>query len=156
MSRLTTRALVPAALAALCLWGLQGCGGAAAPAEDAPDYTPVASIDQVMDGIVIPASQRVFDAVVYSNGELVAAPKTDDDWLGIQMSALAVAEAGNLLIMPGRAIDNADWVQMSRALTETAVLVAKAADARDINAVLETGGEMYAACTNCHVKYAPE
>jgi hypothetical protein len=145
-----------ATVAAICGLGVQACGGAATPADAGPEYKPVASIDQIMDGIVIPSSQRVFDAVVYVNGELTASPKTDDEWLGIQMSALAVAEAGNLLIMPGRAIDNADWVQMSRAMTETAVVVAGAAEARDIEALLRTGGEMYAACTACHAKYAPE
>ena len=38
-----------------------------------------------MDGIIIPSSQRVFDAVVYVNGQLEQSPKTDDDWFGIQM-----------------------------------------------------------------------
>ena len=80
-----------------------------------------------MDAIVIPASQRVFDAVVYVNGELQQAPKNDDDWFAVQMQALAVAEAGNLLMMAPRAKDAGDWMTFSRAMTDSAYRVAQAA-----------------------------
>jgi cytochrome c556 len=129
------------------------CGGAAG---EQVEYQPVATIDQVMDAIVIPSSQAVFDAVIYDNGVLTQAPKVDDDWFALQMHALAIAEAGNLLLMPPRARDTGDWPAMSRALTETAAKVAKAAAAKDIDGVLATGGEMYAACAACHRKYLPQ
>ncbi|HEY6508125.1 MAG TPA: hypothetical protein VIY56_08920, partial [Vicinamibacterales bacterium] len=97
----------------------------------APLLRPVASVDQVMDGIIIPASQRVFDAVVYVNGELEQAPKNDDDWFNVQMQALAIAEAGNLLMMPPRAKDAGEWMTLSRALTDSAYRVAQAAEAKN-------------------------
>jgi hypothetical protein len=128
-------------------------GTTVTPAGPAPQMRPVASVDQVMDGIIIPASQRVFDAVVYVNGKLEQSPKTDDDWFGIQMQALAVAEAGNLLMMPPRAKDTGDWLTFSRALTDSAYRVAQAAEAKNLDLVLTTGGEMYNACTACHEKY---
>jgi hypothetical protein len=130
---------------------LTACGGAAGEAR----YHAVASIDEVMDAIVIPSSQALFDAVVYDNGVLVQAPKTDDDWFRLRMHAMAVAEAGNLLQMPPRAKDAGDWQTMSRAMTDAAVKVAKAADAKDIDGVLATGGEMYATCVGCHRTYLP-
>ena len=114
---------------------------------------PVASVDQVMDGIIIPASQRVFDAVVYVNGELQQVPKNDDEWFAVQMQALAVAEAGNLLMMPPRAKDTGDWMTASRAMTDSAYRVAQAAEAKNTDLMLTTGGEMYNACTACHEKY---
>jgi len=120
-----------------------------------PPYHPVATVDQVMDAIVIPSSQALFDAVVYENGVLVQSPKVDDDWFALQMHALAVAEAGNLLVMPPRAKDTGEWQTMSRALTDSAVKVAQAAEAKDIEGMLATGSEMYAACTSCHRKYLP-
>jgi hypothetical protein len=113
----------------------------------------VASVDQVMDGIVIPSSQRVFDAVVYVNGVLEQSPKNDDDWFNVQMNALAVAEAGNLLMLPPRAKDGGEWLTFSRALTDSAYRVAQAAEAKNLDLVLKTGGEMYSACTQCHEKY---
>ena len=121
-----------------------------------PEFRPVATVDQVMDSIVIPSSQVIFDAVVYENGELTSSPKTDDDWFSVQMQAYAVAEAGNLLLMPPRAKDSADWVTMSRALTDAAVEVTKAAEAKDIERTLSTGSNLYRACVNCHEKYLPD
>jgi hypothetical protein len=139
--------------------GIAGsCGGAApggAPGGGgaAPPLRAVASVDQVMDGIIIPSSQRVFDAVVYVNGVLEQSPKTDDDWFNLQMNALAVAEAGNLLMLPPRAKDNGEWQTFSRALVDSAYRAAQAAEAKNLDLVLQTGGEMYNACTACHEKY---
>jgi hypothetical protein len=119
-------------------------------------FKPVASVDQVMDSIIIPSSQAIFDAVVYNNGQLVTEPKSDDDWYQVRMHAIAVAEAGNLLLMPPRLKNDADWVKWSHALTDAAVRVEQAADARNVDLLLETGGEMYTACTQCHAKYLME
>ena len=132
--------------------GLIACGRA----RETPAFRPVASVDQVMDSIIIPSSQVIFDAVVYENGELASSPKTDDEWFSLQMQAYAVAEAGNLLLMPPRAKDNADWAAFSRALTDAAVEVTKAAEAKDIERMLSTGSDLYRTCVNCHEKYLPD
>jgi hypothetical protein len=129
-----------------------GCGGAPT---GSTSYRPVATVDQVMDGIIIPSSQAIFDAVIYDNGVLVQAPKVDDDWFALQMHALAVAEAGNLLLMPPRAKDTAEWQTLAHAMTDSAVKVAQAAEAKDVDQLLSTGGEMYSACVECHRKYLP-
>jgi hypothetical protein len=143
------------AVAAASIWA--ACSTAPAPSGSSNTsglpLRPVASVDQVMDGIIIPSSQRVFDAVVYVNGVLEQSPKNDDDWFNVQMNALAVAEAGNLLMLPPRAKDNGEWLTFSRALTDSAYRVAQAAEAKNLDLVLQTGGEMYNACTQCHEKY---
>ncbi len=118
-----------------------------------PPFKPVATVDEVMDAIVIPSSQAIFDAVVYDNGQLVAAPESDDDWFNLRIHAMGVAEAGNLLMMAPRAKDTAEWMTMAAALNDAALAVAKAAEAKDVDALLQTGGEMYNACTACHEKY---
>jgi hypothetical protein len=152
--RLLFAAACVAAVAA-CNGGDVGFGTKAQSAGGAP-FKPVASIDQVMDSIIIPSSQAIFDAVVYDNGELVQEPKSDDDWYQLRMHAIAVAEAGNLLLMPPRLKNEADWVKWSHALTDAAVRVEQAADARNVDLLLETGGQMYTACTQCHAKYLME
>ena len=145
--------LVLLAIVSMCATVCGGSPSAPALAPGGPPLRPVASVDQVMDGIVIPSSQRVFDAVVYVNGTLEQSPKSDDDWFGIQMSALAVAEAGNLLMLPPRAKDGGEWLTFSRALIDSAYRVAQAAEAKNVDLVLQTGGELYNACTACHEKY---
>ena len=126
-------------------------GGTSQP----PGYRPVATVDEVMDAIVIPSSEAIFDAVVYENGELVQAPTVDDDWFRLRMHAMAVAESGNLLMMPPRAKDNGEWITFSRALLDAAIEVASAAESKDVERFLQTGSEMYRACAGCHSKYVP-
>jgi hypothetical protein len=118
-------------------------------------YRAVATVDEVMDAIVIPASQAVFDAVIYENGALVRAPATGDEWFRLRMHALAVAEAGNLLMMPGRAEDAGEWVTFSRAMIDAAETVADAAESEDVDRLLQTGGRLYQTCAGCHRKYLP-
>ena len=118
-------------------------------------FKPVATVDEVMDAIVIPSSQAIFDAVVYSNGELVTSPQTDDEWFNLRIHAIGVAEAGNLLMMSPRAKDNGDWMKMSGDLNDKAMAAAAAAEKKDLDALLKAGSEMYNACTACHEKYIP-
>jgi hypothetical protein len=120
-----------------------------------PPFKPVASIDEVMEGIVIPSSQAIFDAVVYSNGELVQAPQTDNDWAALRIHALGVAEAGNLLMMASRAKDGGEWMKMARAMNDQAMVVVAATEKKDLDALLKAGGDMYNTCTACHEKYVP-
>ena len=133
---------------------LSACTRSTAP-EGQPPYKPVASINQIMDSIVIPSSQAIFDAVVYSNGELVAAPKGDDQWHALEMHALAVAEAANLLMMAPRAKDNGEWMKMAAAMNEQAVVTARAAEKKDLDGLLKAGSDLYNSCTACHEKYIP-
>jgi hypothetical protein len=140
--------------ATLLLTTLGACRGS--EAADPATYTPIATVDQVMDAIVVPSSDAVFDAVVYENGALVQAPKTDDDWFRLQMHALAVAEAGNLLMMPPRAKDTGEWDMFAHAMVTSGAAVAKAAESKDVEGLLETGGELYRACAGCHEKYLPK
>jgi hypothetical protein len=136
------------------------CGSAdsASPtaANGQPPFKPVATVDEVMDAIVVPSSQAIFDAVVYSNGELVEAPRTDNDWATLRIHALGVAEAGNLLMMGGRAKDGGDWMKLSRDMNDRAMAVVAATEKKDLDALLTAGGEMYNTCTACHEKYVPE
>jgi hypothetical protein len=135
---------------------LAGCGHGAGVRQDGPPLQPVATVRQLMEGIVIPYSQAIFDAVAYTNGQLIKAPATDDDWQRLQTRAVAIAEAGNLLMMAPRAKDNDAWMAMSRDMNDKAAAVAKAADRKDADQLLDAGGALYETCTACHAKYIPE
>ncbi|NOT43074.1 MAG: hypothetical protein HOP14_00540 [Acidobacteria bacterium] len=133
-----------------------GCSGADRPPTDAQGLTAVASVAEVMDAIVIPASETLFNAVVYSNGELVVAPSNDAEWHTVRMAALALAESGNLLKIGSRLRDREAWVSYADAMTMSAIRAARAADAKDLDGTLEAGTDVYAACTNCHRDYIDE
>src|SRR5215211_2620563 len=109
-----------------------------------------------MDAIVIPYSQAIFDAVAYENARLTRAPRNDDEWHRLKVQALGLAEAGNLLLMAPRARDSTGWPALVHDMTVKAADVAKAAEGKDVERVLETGGELYETCTACHMKYVTQ
>jgi hypothetical protein len=141
---LTDRAKALAALALLA--SSVGCSRE-------PSYRPVATIEQIMEGIVEPASEKVFDAAVWENGVQVNAPKSDEDWMAVRNSALAVVEAGNLLLMGSRLKDQSAWLTRTEEMMNAGQEAAKAADAKSVDAVFNAGTHLYQACTGCHLQY---
>jgi hypothetical protein len=130
----------------------------AAPVET-PAVTPVATVKQIMIGVVQPAATVVFESVgtiVSAAGIEERAPKNDEEWAAVGSSAAALVEAGNLLVMGDRAVDREDWIKMSRALAEAGITAMKAADARSAEGVLAAGATVNESCDNCHRKYQRE
>ena len=126
-------------------------------AEEASTYRPVGDVADLMAGVVDPAADLFWDAVgiiVDSAGEHQLAPQTDEEWLMVRAAAYTVAESGNLLMMPERALDQGGWIAMSQSLVEVGQRAIAAADARSLDDVFDVGAEMYAVCTNCHGAYA--
>ena len=82
-------------------------------------------------------------------------PETEEEWLAVENAAFVVAEAGNLLMMDGRALDDGPWMTMSQALIDIGRRAIEVAEARDEQAVFDVGAEMYFVCTQCHATYAP-
>jgi len=133
---------------------------AAAPAEpEAAAVTPVASVKQIMDGIVAPAATAVFDSVgtiVDATGIHEKAPSTDAEWATLGASAAALVESANLLVMGNRAVDRQDWLKMSKALGDAGMLVLKATEAKDAMGILEAGETLNTSCDSCHQLYSRE
>lgn len=121
-----------------------------------PMTTPVASMKQIMDGIVAPAADVVFNSVsttVSFKGVEEVFPRNDDEWRTVGNSAAALAEAANLMMLDGRAVDRGDWLKMSIALSEASRLALKAVEAKDTAAILAAGETIYTSCNNCHQRY---
>ena len=118
-----------------------------------PGYQPVASIEQIMEASVEPASNAVFDAAAWVNGVQVGGPKNDDDWKMVQANALMLAETGNLLLMGSRMKDQLGWVTRTQAMMDAANEAAKAAEAHDTDAIFNAGTKIYQACLGCHLQY---
>lgn len=135
---------------------LISCSQEPAPA---PAYKMVSTVEDVMEGIVIPASDRVFEVGAYNvttNGVQESIPKDDEEWSLVKHSAMSLAEAGNLLKFESRA-QEANWVKFSQMLTDRALVVAAKADAKDTQGVFDAAAAMYQeACTGCHAQYLTE
>jgi len=155
MTTPSCRRTIVAALAALVAGCAPENGGEGAAS--ASPFAPVADVPRVMSAILEPAAEVYWDAVGWiedAAGTLEIRPRTDEEWEAVQNAAYVIAESGNLLMMEGRAVDDGNWMAMSRALTEVAERAIAAAAARDEAAVFEVGGDVYNACTVCHATYA--
>ena len=123
---------------------------------DAPAMTPVASIRQIMNGIVEPAARAVWTSVgttVTAAGIDERAPHTPREWAALGNNAAALVEAGNLLLVGGRAIDRAEWVAMSRALMDAGTLALEAAEGKNAEGIMVAGEKITVACDTCHQRY---
>lgn len=147
----------------------------------APTYKAIATVQDLMADMVDPASKAIFDAVSAEetpNGIVEKAPKNDAEWFIVRQNALTLAEASNLLLIPGRHMavpenalkhndgelppatieiqvskDRAAWNRFTVALRDAAMGAVKAAEAKrkdDFNTVNEA---IDTACENCHLHY---
>jgi hypothetical protein len=128
----------------------------ATPVEAAPITTPVASIKQIMAAITGPAATTVYNAVgtvVNAEGVKETAPQNDEEWAALASTAAALAESGNLMLTPGRAVDNDDWVKMTQAFIEASREAVKAAEAKSTEGILSAGSDINETCDTCHERY---
>lgn len=121
---------------------------ASATMAQAPEFQPVGTMRQIMLEIVAPTS----DVILKVSGKV---PKNDKEWKIVQDSALTLSEAGNLLLIPGRAKDNGDWAKYSKALIDAGSEAFKAANAKNAKAFHDVGNKIDVVCETCHAKYLP-
>ncbi len=129
----------------LLVVGVLLCLASVAPAQQ-PTVTPVASVMQLMEAMVIPSSDALFNV-----GR--QAPQNDDEWAAIRNHAIILAESGNLLMIGSRAKDEEAWMRMSQALVDAGAVALKAAEAKNVDAVLEAGNQIIDTCETCHASY---
>jgi hypothetical protein len=126
-------------------------------AAGAVEFREVADVKQLMNWVIEPSADVLWDAVgtiITEEGEENMRPETDEEWTAVRDAAAMVAESGNLLLTPGRLRDRDDWVKHSHALTRAAQEAMAAAEAKDVDALFTAGGDVYLMCTECHAQYA--
>ncbi|HEV1285127.1 MAG TPA: hypothetical protein VNU44_07450, partial [Bryobacteraceae bacterium] len=82
-------------------------------------------------------------------------PKNDHDWNVIRGTALTLAESGNLLLMGSRARDQDRWVKDTGLMIAAGTAAFKAAQKKDMQAILDLNEQLSASCTTCHLHYRP-
>lgn len=152
--------------------------------DSAAQLRPVGTLKDIMLGLVDPAADHIWGAVwteVSEQGVIEHQPKTDEEWTALERDALMLAEAANLLKMPGRAIARpeelhgkstvdpaeltpaqiADRIACTRPtflrfadmLQDAGVEGLKSARAKDLKGIFAAGQQVYAACVACHSTY---
>jgi hypothetical protein len=121
-----------------------------------PTSDPVASVQQLMQAVVVPSSRAIYDAVsttVTVDGTEERVPRTDREWQVVGSHAQALVEAANLLKVRGRARDGGDWIRMSDAMAKGATIAYRAAKQKDPEALLAAGEVLNNSCDSCHRNY---
>jgi len=154
------------------------CTKATAPA---PELLRTATIKDIMDSMVDPSGDFMFDSVAQiadEHGITEKAPKTDEEWEEVRHHAMILLEAPNLLTMEGRKVaqphersknpqvelqpeqiqklvddDRASFVRRARRLQDAAAEALKAIDAKDKDALFHSIESIDKACEGCHLHY---
>jgi hypothetical protein len=124
---------------------------AAALAQTAAPRPPtrnVGTMSDLMVKIIYPAS----DALFYIESRT---PKTDSEWTALEGQALMVAESANLLMMPGRARDQRQWMADARLMLDVGADAVAAAKKKDVEAIAALSDRLMESCTTCHKNYRP-
>jgi cytochrome c556 len=152
-----------------------GCG-TQAPSETTPPATPApqasqsarveGDLGQVMRGIFFPNSNIIFDAQNVDPVEKAKKSETPygnaySGWLEVENAAISIAEAANLLTIPGRRcmngkpvpLDQADWPGLVQGLRDAAQASYKAALTKNQDEIVNAAGTLTEACAACHDKY---
>ena len=170
-------ALIVASGLVLC-----GCRGRQASQTETatPEFRLNATIKDIMDSLIDPAADYIWDAVattVTAKGREEKYPRTDEEWKELRRRAIHLLEGANLLLIPGRRVaapgqtadprielpphqiealinqDRGNFAKLAHDLYDSVVPVLQAIEAKDKDKLLDTGDAIDRACENCHIKY---
>ena len=153
----------------------------AAPAAARSPFKPTATVKDIMDDIMIPASENVFNSVSSTagpTGQVDKVPTTDADWADVRKNARLIVEAGNLLMIEGRHVAPASaksehpgvelepaemdalvaknrtkWMLAAQGIAEAGLTALKAIDKKDVMGLSDAGGDLDEACETCHTQF---
>jgi len=170
-----------ALLAGIACSTSQSAVPAAKPAAPVPDFRLTGTIKDLMDGVVDPSADYLWDSVstiVTRKGIEERRPRTDEDWKNVRRRAIALIEAPNLLMMDGRKVakpgeksenpgielgpediqdiidhDRTTFIQRAHALQDAGLKALAAIDKKDVEGLSDAGEAIDEACEQCHLKY---
>jgi hypothetical protein len=130
---------------------------ATASAPDSAEYKTAIPMKELMGHVIDNAADGVWlnqGWIINFEGEHELFPTTDEGWMRASNAAVTLAEASNLLLLPGRPVDdNRQWIDAAHMLYDAAMQTHEAAEARDKQAFFDGGGKVYEACLKCHNRY---
>lgn len=160
---------------------MTACNSAATETKPTSPFKPVATLQDIMTSIIDPNIDFVWNSVSSvntANGTEERQPQTDEDWLILRQHALAVAEAGNLLLIEDRPIaatsantssggaelnpadikaliaaNRNEYVNRVHGLQTAAQGLVAAIDAKNVEELEKAGGEVEQACEQCHSQF---
>ena len=146
-----------------------------------PEMLKTATIKDIMDSMVDPNGDFIFESVQQiadEKGVREKAPKTDAEWDEVRHHLFVLIEAPNLLVMDGREIarpedhsrnprvenepeavrqlvaaDRPAFIRRARRLQDAATVAMQAVDAKDKDKLFKAITGIDKACESCHLHY---
>lgn len=146
-----------------------------------PPFVPDVTIKELMLNVIDTNADVVWlsvTTVASDKGLVETRPTTDEEWARVKAGAITLAEAANLLMIPGRRVarpgeksetpgvelepeemdvliakDRRSWDTHARALYDAAMIAAQAAERKDADKIFEIGESIEHACEGCHRSY---
>ncbi|MEK7259216.1 MAG: hypothetical protein AAB211_05395 [Pseudomonadota bacterium] len=148
---------------------LAACGepstGPTQSAAPATENTPTAfntslNMKDFMNLVLDPAADVLWDSAGWvdsrETGYEELYPTTDEQWDYVRRHAALLIEIGNMLALPGRAVDNDAWLTYANGLSQAGALAMEAAALQNKEDFFQAGAQLYSVCTACHQAYNPE
>ena len=150
------------------------------PSKGTPPSQPPAAtmqvqtnLNQLMRGVLYPASNLVFSAQTDNPGDVKFVPGKDPSlatdplestfggWQAVENAALALSESANLLLIPGRScsngvpapMNNPDWSKFVQQLRDAGMKAYKAAQSKNQDQMTDAADTLSEACAGCHRKW---
>ena len=120
--------------------GIAMAASLAQAASDRPPTRNVGSMSDLMVKIIYPTS----DALFYVESRT---PKDEAEWNTFEGQMLTLAESANLLMMPGRARDQKQWMADAKLMLDAGALAVKAAKTKNVEAVSALSDQLLESCT---------
>ena len=147
------------------------------------EITPVVSVKELMEHMIDPIADNIFDAVWWDNtakGVVEHRPTTDEDWEKVRIGATTIVEGIELLKVPrpwtppGDVNDSLGpnppelspaqiqaklekdpvlWIAKIQALRNVGLEVLEIVKKKDTDALWQAGGDLDDACEACHLEY---
>ena len=152
------------------------------PAPAAQGPAPVATIREIMHNIVEYNAFKIFNSVavtITAKGTEEKQPRTDEEWDELLHASMALAEAPNLLVTPGRQVakpeemnssdgpeelvpkdiqaritSNRDvWLKHVNELQNVGKETMAIVNAKNVQGLFDVGEKIDMACENCHLEF---
>jgi hypothetical protein len=173
--------LLIGAIVTLVLSGCKAAKPEQAPVAPGLQFTTVDTIKDMMDSIVDPNADFLWDSISTSltlKGVVHKEPHTDEEWQEARRHAVTLVEATNLLLVPNRHVakpgekaddpnveeppeaieahinqDRATFDSRIQRLRETALATLTAIDKKDATEMEQATDRLDKACEACHLTY---
>jgi hypothetical protein len=157
----------------LCLPGQTAPKDAEPPKPAMATMQVQSDLNQLMRGVLYPASNVVFFAQTDNPADVKFVPGKDPSmatdplastfggWQATENAALALTESANLLLIPGRncanglpvPMNNPDWPRFVQDLRDAGMKAYRAAQSKNQDKMVDAADTLSAACAGCHRKW---